>query len=256
MKSVTKLYKSPQLLLIFSLILALVSTKNAFANEQEFFAPSHESDRFESMNRAIFKFNDNADEYLVKPVAKVYRYVTPNFVDKGITNIFKNLDDIETLINSLFQLKFHNAVVTLNRVIYNTTFGLGGFFDVATSFGLNNNEEDFGQTLGYWGYEESTYLVLPFLGPSTVRDLSGRVADSTFDPLLYSDAIDRDMRLMATGLKLLDLRADLLAAENLQLSQDRYAFFRNAYLQNRTYLIQDGVIEDSFSNDDIDYGSF
>lgn len=256
MKSVTKLFKAPQLLLIFSLILALVSTKNAFANEQEFFAPSHESDRFESMNRAIFKFNDNADEYLVKPVAKVYRYVTPNFVDKGITNIFKNLDDIETLINSLFQLKFHNAVVTLNRVIYNTTFGLGGFFDVATSFGLNNNEEDFGQTLGYWGYEESTYLVLPFLGPSTVRDLSGRVVDSTFDPLLYSDSIDRDMRLMATGLKLLDLRADLLAAENLQLSQDRYAFFRNAYLQNRTYLIQDGVIEDSFSNDDIDYGSF
>lgn len=256
MKSVTKLNNALRLFFMLSLILALVSTKNAFANEDEFFAPGHESDRFESMNRVIFEFNDNADEYLVKPAAKVYRYVTPNFVDKGITNIFKNIDDIETFVNSLFQLKFHNAIVTLNRVIYNTSFGLGGFFDVATSFGLHNNEEDFGQTLGYWGYEESTYLVLPFLGPSTVRDLSGRAVDSVFDPLIYSDAIDRDVRLMSQGLKLLDLRADLLAAENLQLSQDRYAFFRNAYLQNRTYLIQDGVVEDSFSNDDVDYGSF
>jgi phospholipid-binding lipoprotein MlaA len=234
---------------------ALVSS-NTFANEEEFYASGHESDRIESVNRFVFKFNDKADQYVLKPVAKLYRYVTPDFVDTGITNIFHNLDDVETFVNSLFQLKFHNAIVTFNRIIYNTTFGLGGFFDVATAFGLDNHEEDFGQTLGYWGYQESTYLVLPFLGPSTIRDFSGRLVDGAFDPLVYNDDIHRDKRLLAKGLKLIDLRADLLAAENLQLSEDRYAFFRNAYLQNRDYLIKDGVIVDSFTNDGINYDSF
>lgn len=256
MISVAHTNKLSQRFLLVPLLLLLTISSTSFADEEEYLAPRHENDRFESMNRAIFKFNDKADEYLVKPVAKVYRNVTPDFIDKGVTNVFKNLGDLETFVNSLFQFKFHNAIVTLNRIIYNTTFGLGGFFDVATSFGLHNNKEDFGQTLGYWGYEESTYLMLPFLGPSTVRDLSGRVVDSVFDPLTYNDEIDRDVRLMAKGLKLLDLRADLLAAENLQLSQDRYAFFRNAYLQNRTYLIKDGEIEDSFADDDINYDDF
>jgi phospholipid-binding lipoprotein MlaA len=256
MKSVAPIKKLRQHFLVVLLLLPLLGAGSSFANEEEFFAPAHESDRFESMNRVIFRFNDKADEYLIKPVAEVYRKVTPDFIDRGVTNVFNNLDDLETFVNSLFQLKFHNAIVTLNRIIYNTTFGLGGFFDVATSFGLNNHEEDFGQTLGYWGYEESTYLILPFLGPSTVRDFSGRLVDSVFDPLIYNDEIHRDAKLMAKGLKLLDLRADLLAAENLQLSQDRYAFFRNAYLQNRTYLINDGEIEDTFSNDDIDYDDF
>lgn len=223
---------------------------------EEFYSAGHPSDRIESFNRAIFKFNDQADKYLLKPVAKTYQFLAPGFVDKGVTNFFNNLDDIETFVNSLFQFKFHNAIVTLNRVIYNTTFGLAGFFDVATVFGLKNDEEDFGQTLGYWGYEESTYLVLPFLGPSTVRDFSGRVVDSFLDPFAYNDEIHRDAHLMAKGVKLIDLRADLLAAENLQLSQDRYAFFRNAFLQNREYLIKDGVVADPFADDDINYEDF
>ncbi|MFT6910360.1 MAG: phospholipid-binding lipoprotein MlaA [Oleiphilaceae bacterium] len=248
--------KTSMLFLVISFTLTALVSSNGFASEEEFYSSGHESDRIESVNRFVFKFNDKADQYIVKPVAKVYRYVTPVFVDRGITNIFQNLDDVETFVNSLFQFKFHNAIVTLNRIIYNTTFGLGGFFDVATTFGLYNHEEDFGQTLGYWGYQESTYLVLPFLGPSTVRDFSGRFVDAAFDPLVYSDDIHRDKRLLAKGLKLIDLRADLLAAENLQLSDDRYAFFRNAYLQNRDYLIKDGVIEDSFTNDGIDYDSF
>ena len=248
--------KASMLLLVMSFSLTFLVSSHTFASEEEFYAPGHESDRIESINRFVFKFNDKADQYVLKPVAKVYRFVTPGFIDKGITNIFNNLDDVETLVNSLFQFKFHNAIVTLNRIIYNTTFGLGGFFDVATSFGLDNSEEDFGQTLGYWGYEESTYLVLPFLGPSTLRDFSGRFVDATFDPLVYSDAMHTDAKLLAKGLKLIDLRADLLAAENLQLSTDRYAFFRNAYLQNRDYLIKDGVIEDTFSNDDFNYDSF
>lgn len=222
----------------------------------EIYAAGHESDRIESVNRFFFSFNDRADRYILKPIAKTYRYVTPSVVDEGITNFFQNLDDVETFVNSLFQLKFHNAIVSLNRVIYNTTFGLAGFFDVATSFGLHNQEEDFGQTLGYWGYEESTYLVLPFLGPSTIRDFSGQLVDSRFDPLMYSDEIHSDTLLLAKGLKLIDLRADILAADHLQLSNDRYAFIRNAFLQNRDYLINDGQVDDPFSEDDIDYDDF
>lgn len=269
MRYIEKKQKRQKLFLIFSVVLSLSfhSTLNAQETvaaqgqtasfeDQPLRAPGHESDRIESFNRAIFEFNDQADQYLLKPAARLYRYVTPDFIDEGVTNIFNNLDDVETLVNSLFQLKFHNAIVSLNRIIYNTTFGLGGFFDVATVFGLSNQEEDFGQTLGYWGYEESTYLVLPFLGPSTLRDLSGRVVDSAFDPLTFDDDIHRDERFLATGLKLVDLRADLLAAENLQLSEDRYAFMRNAYLQNRDYLIKDGQVDDPFANDDIDYDNF
>ncbi|MFT5719007.1 MAG: phospholipid-binding lipoprotein MlaA [Oleiphilaceae bacterium] len=209
-------------------------------------------DYFESVNRSIFVFNDKADQYVLKPVAKAYKFVTPRIVNKGITNIFNNFDDVETFINSLFQLKFHNAIVSLNRVIYNTTFGLGGVFDVATSFDLINTEEDFGQTLGYWGYENSTYLMLPFLGPSTVRDFSGRLVDSTFEPLQYVDDIHQDTLYLSTGIKLLDKRADLLGAENLLFGSDRYSFIRSAYYQNRNFLINDGAVEDPFSDADFD----
>lgn len=226
------------------------------SDTDQVFAQGHPSDRIESFNRAIFKFNDKADQYVLKPTAQAYRFVTPGFVDEGITNFFKNLDDIETFINSLFQLKFHNAIVSLNRIIYNTTFGLAGFIDVASGFGLYNEEEDFGQTLGYWGYEESTYLVLPLLGPSTIRDFSGVIADSVLDPVSYSDEIHRDARLAATGVKVIDLRADLLSVENLQISHDRYAFIRNAFLQNREYLIKDGQVEDPFANDEVNYDDF
>jgi len=216
-----------------------------------------ELDYFESVNRSIFKFNDQADQYVLKPAAKAYKFVTPSIIDKGITNVFNNIGDVETFVNSIFQAKFHNAIVSLNRIIYNTTFGLGGMFDVATSFGLINTEEDFGQTLGYWGYENSTYLMLPFLGPSTVRDLSGRIVDSTFEPLQYIDDIHEDTIYLATGTKLLDKRADLLGAENLLFGNDRYSFIRSAYYQNRDFLIKDGVIDDPFSDDEFeDYDDF
>jgi len=248
----------------FSLLFVLVVTV-AQASDDEFdnydsqkaSASDYQAlDRFESFNRAIFSFNDRADQYLVKPAAKAYRWVMPSFLDEGVTNIFQNLDDVETFANSILQAKFHNAIVTLNRIIYNSVFGLGGFFDVATEFGLENTEEDFGQTLGYWGYEESTYLMLPILGPSTVRDLGGRLVDSYSDPLKYIDDVHTDARYLSTGVNLLDQRADLLAAENLIFGDDRYSFIRSAYFQNRTYLINDGVVEDSFADDDFDYDDF
>ena len=230
------------------LSLISVSLSSVVSAEQSY----EELDYFESVNRVIFEFNDQADQYVLKPAAQAYKFITPKVVDKAITNVFNNLDDVETFANSLFQAKFHNAIVSLNRVIYNTTFGLGGMFDVATSFGLINTEEDFGQTLGYWGYENSTYLMLPFLGPSTVRDLSGRVVDRTFEPLQYIDDIHDDTIYLATGIKLLDKRADLLGAENLLFGSDRYSFIRSAYYQNRDFLINDGEIDDPFSDEEYD----
>ena len=237
--------------LIFLALLTLVSI-NVQGEEQPSQGPLEAEDRFDSFNRAMFSFNDTADKYLLKPVAKGYQYITPNFVDEGITHIFANLGDVETFANSLLQGKFHNAIVTLNRIIYNTVFGLGGFFDVATSFDLINEKEDFGQTLAVWGYEDSSYLVLPFLGPSTIRDLSGRGVDSFFEPLQYVDEISDEQRWVATGVKLVDKRADLLAAENLLLDGDRYRFIRNAYLQNREFLINDVNVEDSFADEDFE----
>jgi len=235
------------------IVLSLVSLHGSVFAAETY----EELDYFEPVNRAIFEFNDQADQYVLKPVAKAYKFVTPPIVNKGVTNFFNNLDDVETFANSLLQAKFHNAIVSLNRVIYNTIFGLGGFFDVATSFGLISSEEDFGQTLGYWGYENSTYLMLPFLGPSTVRDLSGRLVDRTFEPLQYVDDIHDDTIYLATGLNLLDKRADLLGAENLLFGSDRYSFIRSAYYQNRDFLINDGVVDDPFSDDEYeDYDDF
>jgi len=222
---------------------------SAFASDDPYAA----RDPYESFNRSIFSFNQAADRYVLKPAAQAYQYVTPDFVDKGVTNFFNNLDDVETFANSLLQGKFHNAVVTLNRIIWNTTVGLFGLIDVATPFGLVNDEEDFGQTLAAWGYEDSNFIMLPLLGPSTFRDFTGVLVDgAAFDGLAYIEELNDDERWMLLGLKVVDLRADLLEAERLMTGGDRYVFLRNAYLQNRDYLINDGEIEDHFADDDFE----
>jgi len=244
------LFSTVSVFLAFN-VLALVLAVPVQAQQYE------EYDRFESFNRAMFSFNEQADKYILKPVAQGYKFVTPKIVNEGITNIFNNLGDVETFANSLLQAKFHNAVVTLNRIIYNTTFGLGGFFDVATSFGLQNDEEDFGQTLAVWGYETSSYLVIPLLGPSTFRDFGGRVVDSYFDPLRYIDDVDDDAVGVSLVIKVVDKRADLLGAENLLLGTDRYNFVRSAFYQNREFLINDGEVNDPFASEDFeDYEDF
>ena len=226
-------------------------------DSEVFIDPAYaEIDRFESFNRDMFWFNERLDKYAAKPLAKAYRFVTPGFVDKGVTNFFNNLDELETFVNSIFQAKLHNSMVSLNRFIYNTTFGLLGFIDVATPMGLQATEEDFGQTLGYWGYEESTYLVLPLLGPSTARDFGGTFVDAYANPLAYADGLTTTERLAITGLEIVDKRADLLAAEALLFKEDPYAFMRSAYLQNRAFLINDGEVEDPFAEDDVDYENF
>lgn len=214
-------------------------------------AEEEEIDPYEGFNRAMFSFNDQIDIYIAKPLAQAYDFILPDFINEGITNFFNNLDDVETLANSILQAKFHNAMVSLNRIIWNTTVGLGGFIDVATYMDLRADEEDFGQTLAVWGYQNSSYIVWPFLGPSTIRDSFGRVGDSYTDPVRYVEGLSTLDRLAIQGLKALDLRADLLSVESLITGSDRYTFIRNAFLQNREFLIRDGEVVDDFASEDL-----
>lgn len=210
-------------------------------------------DPLEGMNRGIYKFNDVADRYAIKPVASAYKAVAPTPVRKGFNNFFNNLGSITTVLNDLLQLKFANAFTDAGRFIINSTFGLAGFIDVAGMDGIAQRKEDFGQTLGYWGMTDSAYLVLPLLGPSTVRDTGGLVFDTvTTDPITYTHNIG-EIRLhnQLRAAQLVDRRTELLDAKDIvdNASLDPYAFTRDAYLQRRANLIADGVESDKPADD-------
>ncbi|MDY6840375.1 MAG: VacJ family lipoprotein [Pseudomonadota bacterium] len=212
-------------------------------------APVDPKDPWENWNRKVYSFNETLDRWFLKPVARAYRTITPQFVDRGITNFFNNLTELRNFTNSVLQLKGESAVVALGRFTYNTTFGLGGLFDVATAFDLPERPEDFGQTLGYWGTGSGPYLMLPFLGPSTPRDFTGFATDGFVFPSAW-DAVDSPEVYYARGLQVVDRRADLIPAENF-ISGDNYIFVRNAFLQRREFLINDGkVIDDPFASGD------
>ncbi|MCW3150401.1 VacJ family lipoprotein [Stutzerimonas stutzeri] len=202
-----------------------------------------EEDPWEGFNRAVFRFNDTLDTYTLKPLAKGYQKVTPTFLEDGIGNVFRNLDDVVVLTNDLLQGKVHEAGIDTSRILFNTTFGLLGFFDVATRMGLQKNDEDFGQTLGVWGLGNGPYVVLPLLGPSTVRDAAGRVPDSFLQPYPHIDHVPT--RNVTRGVEVVDTRAELLSAEKM-ITGDKYIFVRNAYLQNREFRTLDGQVEDDF----------
>ena len=152
-------------------------------------ATTNPSDPLEPMNRAIYSFNDGVDTAIFKPLAQGYRAVLPSFVRNGISNFFSNINDVLIALNNLLQGKISNAVSDVGRVLVNTTVGVGGLFDVATNFGLEKHNEDFGQTLGYWGIADGPYLVLPLLGPSNFRDALGRIVDVKTDPVGYVNHI-------------------------------------------------------------------
>jgi len=200
-------------------------------------------DPWENFNRAIFTFNDKLDIYALKPVAQGYQAVTPQFLEDGIHNVFGNLGEVGNLGNNLLQGKLHDAGVDTSRFLFNSLFGVFGFFDVATWMGLSRNDEDFGQTLGAWGLASGPYLVLPLLGPSSVRDAAGKIPDSQLQPYPYVG--DVPVRNVSHGLDLIDMRASLLSAEKLIIG-DKYAFIRSAYLQSREFKVNDGQVEDDF----------
>jgi phospholipid-binding lipoprotein MlaA len=200
-------------------------------------------DPWERFNRASFKFNDGIDRAVGRPVAKAYVKVTPRPIRTGISNVFSNLNNVTTVFNDVLQGKIRQAGRDSTRFLLNSTLGLAGLFDPATSAGLENNDEDFGQTLGKWGVKAGPYVMLPFLGPSTVRDTFSRSVDQFTDPTNYLE--DDSTRYIIRGVEIIDLRAGLLDLdEQLNRSYDRYAFVRNAWLQRREFKVKDGNVED------------
>ena len=199
-----------------------------------------EEDPWESVNRPIFQFNDFVDTYALKPLAQGYEFVTPQFVEDGIHNMFRNVGDVTNLANNVLQLKPHAAGVDTARLIVNTTFGLGGFFDVGTKMGLQRNDEDFGQTLGAWGWRSSRYVELPFFGPRTVRDVFGLAGDMPLSPIR---TIEEDkVRIGLQGLQLVDMRSQLLAIDDMRANAvDEYTLVRDAWLQRRNYQIENDL---------------
>ena len=198
------------------------------------------SDPLEPINRGVFQFNEKADEYVLEPVAKGYQFVTPSFVDRGISNFFSNLDDVVVFVNDILQLKLNQAISDGGRVLVNSTIGVLGFADMATDMGMPKHNEDFGQTLGVYGVGTGPYIVLPILGPSNLRDTLGLFADSFVDPVQQID--DSDAMWAAIALEGIDDRADVISTKKVvdQASLDSYNFMRSGYLQRREYLIYDG----------------
>lgn len=197
-------------------------------------------DPYEGFNRAMFTFNDTIDKAALKPAATAYKAVLPSFVQTGVNNFFGNLSDVWTAANNLMQGKGEQGMSDVMRVALNSTFGLLGVLDIASEAGLQKHNEDFGQTMGYWGLESGPYLMLPLLGPSTVRDTVGLPLDMVADPWRYKDPVN--VRNIGTVTRIVDQRAVLLDASNLmeEAALDRYEFVRDGFLQRRQSKVFDG----------------
>lgn len=202
--------------------------------------PTDERDPLERYNRAMYSFNDGFDRYLLKPVAEGYDAVVPAPVNRSISNVFSHLDDVIVIFNDILQLKWDQTLSDVGRFTFNTTFGLCGLFDVASHMDLPKHNEDFGQTLGRWGVGSGPYLVLPFLGPSTLRDGPSLLVDWQVDPISYIEG--DDARWATIALKAVDTRAGLLRASRIldTAALDPYVFLRDAYMQRRQNLVYDG----------------
>ena len=208
-------------------------------------------DPWEPMNRSVASFNDKVDDSVLKPLATGYRNVVPDLIQTGVRNVFNNFADMWSTINSALQLKPLNTVELIGRVVVNTVFGIYGIFDVASYIKLQRHPEDFGQTLGYWGVPNGPYLVLPLLGPSTLRDGASLPIDFAVSPTQFVN--DIPTRNQVFTLRLVSKRAELLKSGNMleQASIDKYSFTRDAYLQYRRSQIYDGnPLDEEDSNDD------
>lgn len=209
-----------------------------------------EKDPWEGWNRGTQSFNDGLDKTVIKPVAKGYAWITPKFVDDGITNFFSNLNDIGVTLNDFMQLKMTQGGMDAGRFLINTTAGVAGFIDVAKMIDLPKHNEDFGQTLGFWGVPNGNYLVLPLFGPSSPREVVGLVGDALMNPLTYtfvfagSGAASAAINGGARSVNIVDTRADIMPTEKVidEASVDRYSFIKNAYQQRREYLLHDGNV--------------
>jgi phospholipid-binding lipoprotein MlaA len=197
-------------------------------------------DPIEGFNRAMYGFNEAVDTVLIKPVAQGYDTVTPTPVRTGVTNFFGNIADFFIGVNNLLQGKPDQAVSDLGRVLVNSTIGLLGVIDWASDMGMEKHDEDFGQTFGRWGVGDGAYVMLPILGPRTVRDTAGFVLDFVADPVGNVGHIPTRNTLYA--IRFIDARADMLPADKVieEAALDKYAYIRDGYLQRRRNLIHDG----------------
>jgi len=240
----------------FALSLSACTTTNkkiTATNDTELTSSTSHSvahDRFQWINRKIYRANMAIDRTLFKPVAKVYKRYTPQVLDDSVTNVFANFDDVGNAINNLLQLKVGDALKDTERVIFNSTFGIAGIFDIATEMGLPKHDEDFGQTLARWGVPAGPYIMLPLLGPSTLRDATAKL---TVDQLTKPEAYSKYPYQLLVVDKL-DQRADLLSAEEVLkvFSEDQYSVLRDAWLQRRQSLIRDGKVDKKADDDMID----
>jgi phospholipid-binding lipoprotein MlaA len=217
----------------FALSLAAAAVLSACAST------SNPRDPLEGYNRAMFRFNESVDRAVLKPVASTYRKIAPDFVQTGISNFFGNLSDLWSSLNNFAQIKGKDGFKDLTRFAVNSTLGLAGVLDLATPAGLSRHHEDLGQTLGYWGVPAGPYLVLPLLGPSTVRDAVALPGDLWGDPLVHVN--DIAWRNTGIALRSVDQRAGLLGFSSLldDAALDRYQFVRDGYLQRRNSLVLD-----------------
>ncbi|MEM7053721.1 MAG: VacJ family lipoprotein [Pseudomonadota bacterium] len=230
MKSATA--KTAYRLLLSVVMVLLISACATTAPPPE---ERHAADPWEPFNRNMYSFNRTVDKAILRPIARGYTAITPDPVERGISNIFDNIQSMPVILNLLLQGEPADAGRMFERFFVNTVFGLAGIFDVATEAGLPDYDEDFGQTLAVWGWQDSRYLVLPLLGPSTVRDALGRPVDGVAD-LPWNEVTDG--RAYLWGVNLIETRARLLPREaQLEEAFDEYLFIRDAWLQRRDFQI-------------------
>lgn len=246
-------------LLKISLATALLATHSVFAADEldAAVAPVIESpatavkspvDPWEKFNRSMFNFNEGADKYFLKPLTTVYVHITPQFFRRGVDNVLSNVMEVPSALNGVLQGNFRSAGHDTGRLLVNSTLGLAGILDVAQYMNLKKTDkEDFGQTLAVWGIEQGPYLVLPLLGPSNLRDTAAVPVDWYTDPKAYIE--DVPTRNTVRTLSILNTRANLMPLEK-SITGDKYVFFREAYLQHRNFVINNGKVEDSFGDEE------
>jgi len=206
-----------------------------------------ETDPLKNLNQKTHNLNQTLDLQVASPVARFYKRITPDFIEIGVTNFTQNVEDLSIGVNNILQGKIKSGFSDLGRFTINSTIGIAGFLDIASDMGLEKHDEDFGQTLAVWGVPDGPYLVLPGLGPSTMRDTLAMIPDAFLTPLWL---IDHDRTSYSlTAIDLIDTRARYLGLESVVIG-DEYLFYRDAYLQSRQFEIKDGQIEDDF--DDFD----
>jgi phospholipid-binding lipoprotein MlaA len=208
------------------------------------------SDPFETWNRAMYAIHEPIDDNIVRPFAQAYVDYVPRVVRLAVSNVFNNIDDLFSAINSGLQGKLDKMGNDLGRVMINTGFGLGGLIDIASDAGIERGMEDFGQTFGVWGFPQGPYLFVPVFGPTTVRDGSGVIVRIYLGPVGYIP--DVPVRNTLYGIGALDIRAQALEASTIvdKAALDRYTFIRRAYLQRREYLVHDGDVPSAKEEDE------